>query len=49
MVSLLLYPQLYKQMLQKIAKKQLTQTFKKSWYQGYQTQNWKNILEHDLF
>jgi hypothetical protein len=27
----------------------LTQVFKKSWYEGYQSQNWKNILQHDLF
>ena len=36
-------------MLTKIAKKQFTQKFKKSWYEGYQGQTWKHILEHDHF
>ena len=43
-LTMLLYPQLLKQLLTKIAKKQFTQNLKKSWYQGYQSQNWKNIL-----
>ena len=36
-------------MLDKIAKKQLTQKFKKSWYVGYQAENWKTILSHEFF
>lgn len=48
-LTLLLYPQLLKQLLTTIAKKQFTHNLKKSWYHGYQSQNWKNILQHDLF
>jgi hypothetical protein len=43
-MTLLLYPQLMNKLLQKIAKKQLTQKFSKSWYEGYQKLNWKEIL-----
>lgn len=43
-LALLIYPQMFKQLLEKIAKKQLRQVFKKSWYQGYQAQAWKDIL-----
>lgn len=40
---------MFKTMLEKIAKKQFTQKFKKSWYQGYQGQTWKHLLEHNHF
>lgn len=40
---------MFKSMLEKIAKKQFTQKFKKSWYEGYQSQSWKHLLEHNHF
>ena len=49
MLALLLYPKCLKKLLLKVAKKQISQTFKKSWYEGYQANNWKVILEHDIF
>lgn len=34
-LALLLYPTMMRQLLEKIGKKQLTQVFKKSYYEGY--------------
>ena len=36
MLALLLYPSMLRDLLEKIAKKQISQVFKKSWYIGYQ-------------
>jgi len=47
--SILLYPDLFKQLIEKAAKQQLNTDFKKSYFQGYQAEKWSTILEHPLF
>ena len=49
MLALLLYPGMMRDMLEKTAKKQISQVFKKSWYVGYQAKSWRNILDSPLF
>jgi hypothetical protein len=40
---------MWKLLLDKAGKKQYNQTFKKSWFEGYQGTSWKAMLLHDMF
>ena len=49
MLATLLYPSLVRSFLEKVAKKQISMVYKKSWFTGYQAMSWDKILKHDLF
>ena len=45
----LLYPDLIKQLVEKVAKQSLNSDLRKSYFSGYQSAKWVDILSHDLF
>lgn len=45
----LLYPDLVKMLIQKVAKQNLNSDLKKSYFTGYQSSKWVDMLEHSLF
>ena len=48
-LCLMLYPSMMRSLVNKIAKKQISQKFQKSFYVEYQKQSWKQILTHSTF
>lgn len=45
----LLYPDMVKQLIEKVAKNNLNSDLRKSYFTGYQSAKWCDMLEHDLF
>ena len=45
----LLYPELVKELIEKVAKPFLNSDLRKSYFNGYQLAKWVDILNHDLF
>ena len=45
----LLYPDLVKELVCKVAKQNLNSDLRKSYFTGYQAAKWCDLLEHDLF
>ena len=45
----LLYPDLVKRLVEKAAKQNLNSDLRKSYFTGYQTAKWCDMLEHELF
>lgn len=45
----LLYPDLVKELIEKVAKPFLTSDLRKSYFNGYQSAKWADMLGHELF
>ena len=45
----LLYPDLVKQLIEKVAKQNLNSDLRKSYFTGYQSAKWSDMLQHVLF
>ena len=45
----LLYPDLVKQLIEKVAKQNLNSDIRKSYFTGYQSAKWADMLQHELF
>ena len=49
MAACLLYPDLVKQVVEKCAKQNFNSDLRKSYFTGYQSAKWCDMLEHELF
>ena len=47
--AILLYPDMFVQLIQKVAKQTLNSDLRKSYFTGYQCSKWADILQHEIF